>query len=96
VGEFLSIDQINPKYLQEILNKKYTQADICELIEKSLLIDDTFTEESLRQSISSLDNSKLAIKECDFRGDTPFANNDSEKIDAPEEANMAKMGTFTK
>ena len=96
VGEFLSIDQINPKYLQEILNKKYTQADICELIEKSLLIDDTFTEESLRQSISSLDKSKLAIREYAFSGDTPFANNDSEKKDAPEEENTARMGTFTK
>lgn len=91
--EFIHRDDINQKYIQEILDKEYTQADICELVEKSLLIGNVFTNETLRESMDSLDSSKLALKKCDFGGDTPFSNGNQNSD--PEE-HIARMGTFTK
>ncbi len=77
--EFITYDNINHQYLQNILDKKYTQADICELIEKSLLIDNTFTEETFRISLESLESSKRALKECDFGGIAPYKCDDYPK-----------------
>lgn len=71
-GEFITYKNINHEYLQNILDKKYTQADICEIVEKALLIDSEFTEETFKNSLESLENSKRALKECDFGGVAPY------------------------
>lgn len=78
IPEFMAEEDIKEEYLEEILKKKYTQADICELIEKSLLISDEFTNETLRVSINSLENSKKALRICDFGGSDPFKNDELE------------------
>ena len=92
VEEFVPFNKINQNYLQEILSNKYTQADICELIEKALLIDNNFTEETFRSSMDSLGSSKIAIKECDFGGGTPFSSREDETVDC-QEVPPPNMGT---
>lgn len=93
--EFMSHEDINPKYIQEILDKEYTQADVCELVEKSLLISNGFTNETLRESMNSLNSSKIALKKCDFGGVTPKSKDAPDECIA-EEKHEARMGTFTR
>lgn len=85
IPKFISFEKINKDYLNEILSKKYTQADVCEVIEKSLLISDDFTNETFRESLESLERSKKALRECDFGGNDPFKNDDMEDCMKTEE-----------
>jgi SpoVK/Ycf46/Vps4 family AAA+-type ATPase len=70
-GDFLRIDEIGDGVLKEVIDSRYTQADICEIIEKALLMEDTITAGSIKKSLIELKNSKDAIRECNFRGDDP-------------------------
>lgn len=78
---FLSINEIDKKCFDTILLRKFTQADICEIIEKSLLIENHITNENLVISIKNLEESKLALKECNFGGHDPYSCIDDKKDD---------------
>ncbi|MEM4261079.1 MAG: ATP-binding protein, partial [Candidatus Woesearchaeota archaeon] len=65
-GEHIYMENINKNLLQSIIDNKFTQADICEIIEKILINDKEFNNESLKYSISELMASKEAIKNCSF------------------------------
>jgi len=100
--EFIPFKMISRLLLNEIIVKKFTQADICELIEKALLINNTVTNDTLEDSIKSLEESKSALRECNFGGKNPYKDIsvDTEKItaqyDDPKESNppplMSKYG----
>jgi hypothetical protein len=69
--EFLGIEEIGTDILESIVSSGYTQADICEIIEKALLMDDRVTVETVRDSLCQLGLSKQAIQQCNFKGDDP-------------------------
>jgi len=70
-SEFMQYKDINKDILENILKRSYTQADICEIIEKCLLIDNVITNESLESSVGNLEESKIALRECNFGGGDP-------------------------
>jgi hypothetical protein len=70
--DFISFTYINKQLLNDIIVKKFTQADICEIVEKSLLFDNMLTNEAIEESIKSLEESKKALRECNFGGTDPF------------------------
>jgi hypothetical protein len=70
--KFMSFGEINHVFLQDVIDKKFTQADVCEIIEKALLIDNVITNETFNESLKSLEESKRALKECNFGGGDPF------------------------
>jgi hypothetical protein len=80
---FITYYSISKKLLGDIRKKGYTQADICEVLDKALLINETISNESLTKAYKNLVKSKIAIKECDFRDlepaflDTKCAEEDS-------------------
>jgi len=69
--EFLSIDEVGIDILESIVSSGYTQADICEIIEKALLMEDVITVDTIRDSLNQLGSSKQAIQQCNFKGDDP-------------------------
>jgi len=64
---FLKYEEISKDLLDLICKNGYTQADICEVLEKALLIDDELSDKSLKKSFENLRKSKKAIKDCNFR-----------------------------
>jgi hypothetical protein len=64
---FIKFEDINPEILDTIHTCGYTQADICEILDKSLLIDTEISNENLLRSLSSLSNSKKAIQKFNFK-----------------------------
>lgn len=73
---FPKIEDIDPAVFDSIIQNKMTQADVCELIEKAVLLKDEITNESLQESVKALMNSKQAIKVCDFGGKNPYDTDD--------------------
>lgn len=86
--EFLSVEEVGSDILESIVSSGYTQADICEIIEKALLMDDCVTVETIRDSLGQLGSSKQAIQQCNFKGDDPrsLIENATISIDVPEPA----------
>jgi len=86
--EFLSVEEIGADILESIVSSGYTQADICEIIEKALLMEDSITVGTIRDSLSQLGSSKQAIRQCDFKGDDPrsLVENCTVSIDVPDPA----------
>lgn len=84
-GDFPEFKEIDESIFKDIVANQYTQADICEIVEKVLLLEDTVTEGALRHSLTELKNSKDAIKLCDFGGDDPRSSKDPAAIDFLEE-----------
>ena len=76
-GDFLPLGEIDRKILDEIVKAQYTQADICEVIEKALLLEDAITNDTLRESLKKLKDSKEAIKACNFKGEDPRGDLDN-------------------
>ena len=70
----LQNDDIDKDLLKIIVDRQYTQADICEIIEKSLLMSNKIDNQLLRSSVCDLEESKKALRECNFGGDDPFAS----------------------
>jgi hypothetical protein len=68
VEDFIPYKEISKQLLNEIVEKKFTQADVCEIIEKSLLMDNRVTNNTIEDSIKSLEESKRALRECNFGG----------------------------
>lgn len=89
--EFMSIKDIDKDLLEEVIKKKFTQADVCEIVEKSLLLENVVTNETIRESIQSLEESKRALRECNFNGGDPF-NKYSEE-DAPDDCRPCEEGS---
>lgn len=86
VEEFMSYKNVYKGHFDNIIERKYTQADICEIIEKALLIDNSVTDESIDISIKNLEESKKALRECNFGGADPFKYSGDDKCEsAPAE-----------
>jgi len=77
-GNFLKWDQVSSEIFKSIIDQKFTQADICEVVEKALLINPKIDNDTLGMSVRSLIASKKAIKECNFHDTDPFEVEDSE------------------
>lgn len=69
---FISFEKIERNFLVDIIKSKFTQADICEIIEKSLLMDDHIDNTNLRKGLDQLKSSKNAIRSANFSGGNPF------------------------
>lgn len=69
---FPSLADMDPALFESIIKTKMTQADVCELVEKAVLLKDEVTNESLGEAVKALLASKEAIKLCDFGGNSPF------------------------
>lgn len=68
---FLSSNEIYPSIFQNIIKERYTQADICEIVEKAFIEADVLKlgcieVPALLKSVDSLKRSKEAIKACNF------------------------------
>ena len=70
-SDFIGYEGVDKDLLKEVIANQYTQADICEIIEKALLLNDTVTNDSLKYSLQELKDSKDAIKKCNFKGEDP-------------------------
>jgi hypothetical protein len=69
---FPPLSDMDPDLFEAIIDHKMTQADVCELVEKAVLLKDEVTNESLEEAVKALLDSKEAIKICDFGGNSPF------------------------
>ena len=96
--EFLSIEDIGTDILESIVSSRYTQADICEIIEKALLMEDSITVGTIRDSLSQLGSSKQAIRQCDFKGDDPrsLVENCTVSIDVGEPSAPPELTQYTR
>jgi hypothetical protein len=92
--EFMAVKKIKKDILENILHRRYTQADICEIIEKALLTDNTITNDTLELSLKSLEESKRALKECNFGGSDPFKEDISEECHKVEAQCSAESATI--
>lgn len=91
-AEFLSFEEVGSQILQRVVDNGFTQADICELVEKALLIEDIITKETLLKSVESLEESKKAIEACNFSSKNPFTMNATGKFDISEaKENSSRM-----
>jgi len=79
---FININVINEKLLEQIHKKGYAQADICEIVEKALLIEQGISNESLYKSFLNLGKSKEAIRACNFKDLEPSREYDGSPIEA--------------
>ena len=61
-----SFSRIDRKLLLRVTKNKFTQADICEIINKMALLSDKFSNKVLMESLKSLEESKKAIDMCKF------------------------------
>jgi len=77
IKDFITFGDIDKALMGEVLSRKYTQADICEIIEKALLLDNFVTNASLINSTKNLEESKQALRECSFGGSDPFKYEES-------------------
>lgn len=85
-GDFPPFEEVDESILKDIIAQRFTQADICEIVEKALLVEDSITNDSLRESVLSLMGSKRAIKACNFHEDNPYGDDeDSYPEDAEED-----------
>jgi len=66
-----SLVKIDRKLLLRIIKNKFTQADICEVINKMTLLSDKYSNKVLVESIKSLEDSKKAIDMCKFHNKEP-------------------------
>lgn len=87
--DFMSFEEINHIFLSDIIDKKFTQADICEIIEKALLLDNSISNETFNESIKSLEESKRALRECNFGGGDPFNYTDDDHDDHDDNVTKA-------
>lgn len=69
--ELLPMNKISGKVYRSIIKNKYSHADVCEIIEKSLFVSYDITNKTLISSIENLKKSKRAIKDFNFKGDDP-------------------------
>ncbi|MBD3260323.1 MAG: AAA family ATPase [Candidatus Altiarchaeales archaeon] len=83
-GDFPSFEEIDKAIFEDIISQRFTQADICEIIEKSLLMGDSITNKILQESVVSLKKSKEAIKACNFHEDSPYED-DPHTLDGVDE-----------
>jgi hypothetical protein len=74
VDDFPSLDFLDQDLLKSIIAEGYTHADICEIIEKAILLSDNICNDTLTDSLNELKESKEAIKKCDFKGEDPRNN----------------------
>jgi len=79
---FININVINEELLEQIHKKGYAQADICEIVEKALLIEQGISNESLYKSFLNLGKSKEAIRACNFKDLEPSREYDGSPIEA--------------
>lgn len=77
---FPAKNEINEDIFTEIRKNNFTQADICEVIEKSIYISDDVNNNALIESIEELKNTKEAIKKYNFNKSNPFEDMDNEPI----------------
>ena len=70
--EFPKLEEIDPKIFETIIGSNMTQADICEIAEKAVLLRDEVSDSSLHEAVAALLASKKAIKVCDFGGKSPY------------------------
>jgi ATPase family associated with various cellular activities (AAA) len=68
IDNFILLKNIDKKIFKKIIKMNFTQADICEIIEKALLLKNEINNDSLNESIKCLEMSKQAIKDCAFSG----------------------------
>ena len=64
-----SLEKYDKNILDKIVSNNFTQADICEIVEKIIINEKEFNNESLEYSIKELQESKNAIKLCNFSKD---------------------------
>lgn len=69
--EFPAKSNIDPVIFETIIGNAMTQADVCEMVEKAVLLKDEVNSESLIEALKSLLGSKYAIKACNFGGGDP-------------------------
>jgi adenylate kinase family enzyme len=74
---FPKMEDFDPAVFRDIIEHRMTQADVCELIEKAVLLKDVVNNESLREAINALLTSKEAIKICNFGGNSPYETDDN-------------------
>jgi hypothetical protein len=91
---FIGYEKINQDLLTNIYKVESTQADICEVMEKALLISVDLTNDILSKAFENLKKSKQAIKDCNFRDLEP--NSSGSVYDDPccEEVKCAEEITY--
>jgi len=70
--EFPAIGDVDADIFDSVIGNGMTQADICELVEKAVLLSDEVTNESLSAAVESILMSKRAIQVCNFGGNDPY------------------------
>lgn len=69
--DFFRYEDMDRILLSDIIANKFTHADICEIVEKALLIEYDLTLDTLRTGYQALSASKKAIASCNFSGQDP-------------------------
>lgn len=88
--KFMSFKDIEKGLLEEVVRKKFTQADVCEIVEKSLLLENVVTNKTIRESILSLEESKRALRECNFNGGDPFKYSEEAPVEYPKDCETSE------
>lgn len=91
--DFIKVEDIDEDIITKIIERSYTQADICEIIEKALLRENFIDNETLIMSLNELEESKKALKECDFKGSDPFVSD--KKVDECPPAQKGRLAFKT-
>lgn len=71
---FMTMQEIQPVLFDAIMKSHFTQADICEIIEKGLLLSDIIDNDVLMESTRDLVASKEAIRKCNFSSKNPYGD----------------------
>jgi len=91
--QFPELAEIDPEVFKAIIDRKLTQADVCEIVEKAVLLKDEVTDASLHEAVKALQDSKEAIKQCNFGGNSPY---DVDEIYATTEGESSGVGVMFK
>jgi len=78
--EFFQNGDMDEELLKQILEKRYTQADICEIVEKAVYIDQDLALDNMWEAVKELEESKKALKECNFNDTDPFSYEDKPQM----------------
>ncbi len=68
---FPMFDEIDASLYEEIAKRKYTQADIVEVVEKAMLFGAVVSNDTLKLGLETLNGTKDAIRECNFNNEDP-------------------------
>lgn len=89
--EFPGLDSLDESIFDAVLGNSMTQADICELVEKAVLVEDAVTNGSLHISIESILMSKRAIQVCNFGGNNPYEASGAPVGDGSETPHIVEL-----